>query len=210
MTAPQTTPPAERPINPAWLKPVLEYGPLVILLAGFILFRNRSIEVMGHSWTGLVAATALFIPAQVVATLAMWRLSGRLQAMQVVTLVLVVGLGGITLWLDDPAFIKMKPTFLYLFVAGLLGIGLALGKSWLSVALGAALPLDAEGWRILTGRFVILCLLMAGANELVWRTMSEGFWLGFKLAVLPVALFAFLLLNSRLIQRHTPPGDDAA
>ena len=198
-------PASDTAIRPAWLKGALEYGPLVIFLAGFLLFRHRSLHVGGHEWTGLVAATLLFIPAQVLATLAMWRLSGRLQAMQVITLVLVVGLGGITLWADDPAYIKMKPTFLYLLVAAVLGLGLALGKSWLGVVFGAALQMQPEGWRILTLRFVGLCLALALANELVWRNFSEGAWMWFKLAGLPLAIFAFMLGNHGLIQRHQIP-----
>lgn len=194
------TAPAE--IHPKWLRAVLEYGPLAIFLAGFLLFRRTSVSFAGHEWQGLVAATAIFVPAQVLATLAMWRLSGRLQAIQVVTLVLVVGLGGITLWLDDPDWIRMKPTLLYLLLAVLLGIGLVMGKSWLGIAFGSALQMDPAGWRILTGRFIMLCLALAAANEIVWRTMSEGFWLGFKLAVLPLAIFGFMMANYRLIQRH--------
>lgn len=197
--------PTDATIRPAWLKGLLEYGPLAILLAGFLLFRGRALHVGGHEWTGLVAATLLFIPAQVLATAAMWRLSGRLQAMQVVTLVLVVGLGGITLWADDPAWIKMKPTFLYLLIAAVLGLGLAMGRTWLGMVFGAALQMQPEGWRILTLRFIGLCLAMALANEIVWRNFSEGFWLGFKLAVLPLAIFGFMLANYRLIQRHQPP-----
>lgn len=198
----------DRAIHPAWLRGLLEYGPLGLFLAGFLLFRRHGVTVAGHEWQGLVAATAVFIPAQVAATLAMWRLSGRLQAMQVVTLVLVVGLGGITLWLDDPDFIRMKPTLLYLLLAAVLGAGLAMGKSWLGIAFGAALQMDAAGWRVLTWRFILLCLVLAGANELVWRNMSEGFWLGFKLAALPLAIFGFMMANFRLIQRHQLPEAD--
>lgn len=192
-------------IRPAWLKGVLEYGPLAILLLGFLLFRGRPLHLGGHEWDGLVAATLLFIPAQVLATLAMWRLSGRLQAMQIVTLVLVVGLGGITLWADDPAYIKMKPTFLYVLIAAVLGLGLAMGRNWLGMVFGAALQMQPEGWRILTRRFIGLCLALALANEVVWRNFSEGFWLGFKLAVLPLAIFGFMMANYGLIQRHQPP-----
>ena len=199
---PQDPTATETPIRPAWLKGVLEYGPLAIFLAGFLLFRGRSLHVGGHEWSGLVAATLLFLPAQVLATLAMWRLSGRLQAMQVITLALVVGLGGFTLWADDPDYIRMKPTFLYLLVAGVLGLGLAMGKSWLGVVFGGALQMRDDGWRILTLRFVWLCLALALANEVVWRNFSEGVWMGFKLAGLPLAIFGFMLGNHRLIQRH--------
>lgn len=192
----------EKTINPA-VRAVLEYGPLAILLAGFILYRNKTVHIAGQDWEGLVAATAFFIPAQLVATLAMWRLSGKLQAMQVITLVLVVGLGGITLWLNDPAFIKMKPTFLYLLVAAALAIGMLMRKAWLGIAFGQAIQLSETGWRILTWRFVLLCLFLALSNELVWRTMSEGVWMGYKLVFLPVSMVAFMVLNYKLLQEHS-------
>lgn len=195
-------PTTNRPPLPAWLKGLLEYGPLVVLLLGFLLFRKSGLHIAGQEWSGLVAATAVFVPAQVVATLVLWRLSGHLQAMQVVTLVLVVGLGGFTVWADNPDYIRMKPTFLYLLIAAVLGLGLAMGRNWLNIAFGQALQMDSRGWRVLTLRFILLCLGLAIANEIVWRNMSESFWLGFKLVALPLAIFGFMLANYRLVLRH--------
>lgn len=201
------TPAPEKPINPT-VRALLEYGPLAILLAGFLLYRNETVRIAGQEWQGLVAATAFFIPAQILSTLVMWRLSGRLQAMQVITLVLVVGLGGVTLWLNDPAFIKMKPTFLYLLIAAALSAGMFLQKNWLSLAFGQAIQLSTTGWRILTWRFVILCVVLAASNEIVWRSMSESFWMGFKLMFLPISMVAFMLLNYKLFQQHSINSDD--
>jgi len=117
--------------------------------------------------------------------------------------IMVVVLGGITIWLHDETFIKMKPTFYYLLVSGLLGFGLMTGRPLLKAVLGSTYPgLDAEGWRKLTLNWALFFAFMAGLNEAVWRNSSTDFWIGFKLwGAIPLT-FLFAFANVPMLLRH--------
>ncbi|MDQ7775418.1 inner membrane-spanning protein YciB [Paracoccus aminovorans] len=195
-----------RKINP-WLKAALEFGPLILFFLVFSRFRDHVVSFGGRDYSGFILATLVFIPVLVASTLVLWRLTGKLAPMQIATLALVVVFGGLSVWLNDPKFFKMKPTLIYLLFAGLLGISLALGRNWLQLVMSEALPMRAEGWRILTIRMVALFLGLALANELVWRLMSETAWVNFKTFGLPAIMVAFFVLNARLFERYALPGD---
>ena len=205
-----------RKVNPE-LKAVLEYGPLVVFFLAFLWLRSGSIHLGGVTYSGVVGATVVFVPVLIASTLALWALTGKLSVMQVLTLVLVVVFGGLSIWLNDPRFFKMKPTIIYLLFAGLLGFGAVLGRDWLQLAIGAAVPLQAQGWRILTWRLIWFFLLLAGANEIIWRatepggfaglSLSDLAWVNFKTFGLPGATFMFFLLNSRVFTRYALPKD---
>lgn len=205
-----------RKVNP-WLKATLEYGPLIVFFVAFLWLKSGSIHLGGVTYSGVVGATVVFVPVLVLATLALWALTGKLSVMQVVTLALVVVFGGLSIWLNDPRFFKMKPTIIYLLFAGLLGLGALMGRNWLQVAIGAAVPLQAQGWRILTWRLIVFFLLLAAANEVIWRatepggfaglTLSDLAWVNFKTFGLPAATFLFFVLNSRLFTRYALPKD---
>lgn len=185
-----------------WVKPVLEYGPLLLFFAVFMFQRGDTVNLWGREYTALVFATLIFIPVLALATLLQWRLTGKLAPMQVATLVLVIVFGGLSVWLNDPRFFKIKPTIIYLLFAGILGYSYVAGKDWLQAVLSEALPMDTAGWRKLTLRMALLFLALAIANEVVWRTMSETTWVYFKTFGLPLILFVFLMANARLYRDH--------
>ncbi|MGZ3215852.1 inner membrane-spanning protein YciB [Paracoccus sp. T5] len=193
-----------------WVKPALEFGPLILFFAVFMLFRGQDVQLWGQSYGGFIFATLVFIPTLVLSTLVQWRITGKLAPMQVATLVLVIVFGGMSVWLNDPRFFKLKPTIIYVLFAVILGTGLALRRNWLGAVLSEALPMDAEGWRKLTLRMALFFLALAVMNELVWRNMSETAWVYFKTFGLPVLLFAFLLGNAGLYRAHALPDKDAA
>lgn len=116
---------------------------------------------------------------------------------------MVVVLGGVTLWLRDETFIKLKPTLYYLFVAGLLGFGLWKDRPLLKLVLGSVYPgLSDEGWRRLTRNWALFFLFMAGLNEAVWRSTTTDFWVGFKLwGAIPLT-FLFAIANVPMLLRH--------
>ncbi|MCQ0968877.1 septation protein IspZ (plasmid) [Paracoccus sp. TK19116] len=185
-----------------WLKPVLDFGPLLIFFVVYLLYRNETVTLWGQDYSGFIFATLVFIPALVVSTLGLWALTGKVSAMQIATLVLVLVFGGLSIWLNDPRFFKMKPTLIYLLFAGILGFALIADRNWLQLVLGEALPMRAEGWRILTIRMTLLFLAMAVLNEIVWRTMSESTWVYFKTFGLTLILFVFLLANAKLYRDY--------
>lgn len=196
-----------KPVKP-WLKAALELGPLLLFFAVFMRFRDQKVMLGGTEYSGFIVATLVFVPVLVAATLALWRLTGRLAPMQVATLVLVVVFGGLSVWLNDPRFFKIKVTLIYLIFAAALGLSLALRRNWLQLVMSEALPMRAEGWRILTIRLVLLFLGLALANEIVWRTQSETTWVNFKTFGLPAIMVGFFVLNARLFERYALPKDE--
>ena len=142
-------------------------------------------------------ATVVLIVVTVVLTSVGYFLTRRIQPMPLVTLVIVCIFGGLTIWLQDETFIKMKPTIiLTLFAAALIG-GLMIGKPPLKFLMGSALELDDAGWRKLTLRFALFFLLTACLNEIVWRTQSTDLWVNFK-------VFGILGLNLVFMMTQIP------
>ena len=117
--------------------------------------------------------------------------------------VMVVILGGLTIWLQNETFIKIKPTIYYLLVAALLTFGLASGRPLLKMVLGSAYPgLDEEGWRKLTRNWAIFFAVMAVVNEAVWRNSTTDFWIAFKLWGAIPATLLFAVANVPMLLRH--------
>jgi intracellular septation protein len=191
----------ERKINPI-LKLVLELGPVALFFIGYLRLRDQTVSFGGTEYQGFIVMTAAFVPLMVLSTAILWKLTGRLSQMQVVTLVLVVVFGGLSVWLNDERFFKMKPTIIYLLFAAALGFGLLRGQSYLRNVLGEALPLQDEGWMILTRRLTVFFAALALANELVWRFMSTDAWVNFKTFGLTAAVFLFFMTQGRLMAKY--------
>lgn len=178
------------------LKLLIEVGPLVAFFAAY-----------GRA--GIYWATGVLMAATVVALVASWRLLGKISAVPVVTAVLVVIFGGLTFALDDPRFIKMKPTMINVVFAIVLVVGVAMGKSPLKLMLGEAFSLTAEGWKVLSYRWAGFFLVLAVANEVVWRNFSESAWVNFKVfGILPLT-FLFAMAQIGVIRRYEDKPDAA-
>lgn len=193
----QQTKPAGAPGAPnPMLKLLIEVGPLVAFFAAY-----------GRA--GIYWATGVLMIATLIALLASWRLLGKVSAVPVVTAVLVVVFGGLTFALDDPRFIKMKPTIINVVFAAVLLIGVAMGKSPLKLMLGEAFSLTADGWKILSYRWAGFFLALAAANEVVWRNFSESAWVNFKVfGILPLT-FLFAMAQIGVIRRYEDKTDAA-
>lgn len=198
---------SERQVSPA-VKIGLELGPVLLFFLGYISTRDQSYVINGTEYDAFILLTAAFIPLMAAATFVLWKLSGRLSRLQLVTLVMVILFGGLTVWLNDERFFKMKPTAVYSIFAGLLFLGLARGQSWLQLVMEGALPLTREGWMVLTRRLALMFAAMACANEIVWRSMSTDAWVNFRTFVLPLALFAFFMAQAKLFERYKTAQDD--
>lgn len=192
---------AEKKINPL-VKLVLELGPVLAFFVAYGRMKDQTYTVFGAEYSGFIVVTALFIPVMILTTGILWALSGKLSKMQVATVVLVVIFGGLSVWLNDERFFKMKPTMIYLLFAGLLGFGLWRGQSYLKLVMEEALPMQAEGWMILTRRVTLFFLVLAIANEVIWRTLSTETWVTFKTFGLPAALFAFFMMQGKLMEKY--------
>jgi len=199
--------PKGRKIN-SWLKLGLEFGPVVAFFVAFGRLKDATITVGGTEYGGFILATAGFIVLMVICTGILWRLTGRLAPMQVATLVLVVVFGGLSVWLNDERFFKMKPTMIYILFAAILGFGLMRGKSYLALVMEEVMPLTPAGWLILTRRLALFFLALAIANEAIWRTMSDQAWVNFKTFGLTLAMFGFFMAQGKLMQQHALPQED--
>jgi intracellular septation protein len=175
-------------LNPI-LKIALDLGPLVLFF-------------FANSRFGIFTATATFMVAVLAALAASYVLTRRLPIMPVVTAIIVLIFGGLTLILHNDTFIKVKPTIIYaLFGAVLLG-GLAFGKPLLGVVFDSLFHLTAEGWRKLTVRWALFFFVLAVLNEIVWRNTSTNIWVDFKVfGVMPLTL-VFGALQYPLLQKY--------
>ena len=194
-----TTP--EKRVSPG-LKLALELGPVALFFAGYVMLKDRVFTFGGTEYDGFIVVTALFIPLMLVTTGLLWWLSGKLSKMQVATVVLVVLFGGMSVWLNDDRFFKMKPTMIYVLFGGILGFGLLRGQSYLRAVMEEALALQPEGWMILTRRLCAFFFALAVANEAVWRLMSTEAWVNFKTFGLTAALFLFFMTQGGLLSRY--------
>lgn len=175
-------------------KLAIDLGPLLIFFAA-------------NAWYGIFPATAAFMVAIIAALAASRLLLGKISPMPLITAVLVMVFGGLTLFLQDETFIKVKPTILYVLFAALLFGGMAVNRLFLQMVMGDAIDLTREGWRIMTVRWAIFFLVLAGLNEAVWRTMTTDFWVSFKVFGLLPLTFVFAALQIGLLQKHSKSAD---
>lgn len=198
----------EKPINP-WLRQALELGPPILFFIAYMRLQDQSWTIAGRDYDGFIVVTAGFVPLLLATIAILWKLTGRISRIQVFTAVMVIVFGGLTVWLNDERFFKMKTTLVYGFFAAALGIGLLRGKGWLKVLMGEMLPMSDLGWRVLSRRIAAAFALMALANEAVWRTQSTEFWVTFETFALPAFLFLAFMAQSKLIERESLSAGDA-
>ncbi|MAZ20035.1 MULTISPECIES: inner membrane-spanning protein YciB [Roseovarius] len=193
---------AEKKINGA-LKTALELGPIAAFFVAYLWLKDEVFTIGGTEYDGFVVVTAGFIPVFLASIAALWWLTGHLSRMQVVTAVLIVVFGGLSVWFNDPRFFKMKPTIIYLLFGGVLGAGLLRGQSYLQSLMDGLMPLTHEGWMILTRRLMIFFFGLAILNEVIWRTMTEETWVYFKTFGLTAAIFLFFITQGKVFSAHS-------
>lgn len=182
------------------LRLALDLGPLPVYFAAY-----------GLTAKNIFVATGVFMAATAAAMLVSLIRFGRISPMQIFSAVMVLILGGLTLWFHEDWFIKVKPTIYYLMVSGILWFGLWTGRPTLKLALGAAYPgLSPRGWVLLSRNWALFFIAMAAANELVWRGTTTGFWLGYKLWGAMPATIVFALANMPMLMKHGLGGETPA
>ena len=192
----------KRELNPL-VKMAFEIGPLIAFFIAFGRMKDNTYTFFGTEYSGFITVTAAFIVVMLVTTAILWALTGALSKMQILSLVLVVIMGGLTVYLNDEMFIKMKPTLLFGFFGVVLGVGLLRGRSYLRDVMDAALPLQPEGWMILTRRLALFFIALAVANELIWRFGSTEAWVFFKTLGDTLALLAFFASQYPLLEKYS-------
>jgi intracellular septation protein len=178
-------------LNPV-LKLALDLGPLILFF-------------VANSRFGIFAATAVFMAAIVAALAVAYALTRHLPVMPLVTAIVVLVFGTLTLVLHDELFIKVKPTIIYVLFGGVLLGGLLFGKSLLGVVFDSVFHLTEEGWRKLTLRWALFFLALAVLNEIVWRNFSTDIWVSFKVFGVVPLTFLFAASQYPLLTRYAAP-----
>jgi intracellular septation protein len=177
------------------IKFVVELGPLMVFF-------------FANSRYGIFAGTAAFMVATVVALAASRVLLGRIATMPLVTGIFVIVLGGLTLYLQDDHFIKIKPTIVNALFAVILLGGLYFGRLFLKIVFGDVLRLTEEGWRVLTVRWAFFFAFLAIVNEVMWRFFSTDTWVAFKVFAIMPLTFVFALAQVGVLKRYETTTPD--
>tara|TARA_S200000501_G_scaffold67999_1_gene59607 strand:- start:39 stop:569 length:531 start_codon:yes stop_codon:yes gene_type:complete len=170
------------------LKLFVDYAPIVVFFITYWL-------------ADLFAATAAIIIATVIVLTISLIVERRIPIMPLVTGIIIVLFGGLTLWLNDETFIKMKPTIIQVIFGLILLGGLYTKHLFLEKLLGASIKMEREGWEIFTRRFSFFFFSMALLNEFVWRTQSTDFWVNFKVFGILVLTIIFLIGQLKLLKK---------
>ncbi len=193
--APQDEPQFDRKQG---LKLLVELGPLVV----FFLVNWQAGKYLSDPKQAIFWATGVFMAATLVSLVASRALFGKIAVMPMVTGVFVLVFGGLTLWLQNDQFIKMKPTIVNSLFAGILAFGLATGRTFLKVVFGDVMKLTDDGWRKLTMRWVLFFVFLAVANEFIWRTFSTDTWVSFKVfGIMPLTML-FAISQVGLLKQY--------
>jgi intracellular septation protein len=186
--------PAKTKLNPL-LKIALDIGPLVL----FFVVNGRF---------GIYAGTGVFMVAAVLALAVSYVITRHVAVMPLVTAIIVLVFGGLTIVLHDDLFIKLKPTIIYVLFGSVLLGGMIFGKPLLETVFDSAFNLTEEGWRKLTIRWSLFFFFLAIVNEAVWRTQTTDFWVSFKLFGVVPLTFLFGALQYPLLMKYN--ADEAA
>ncbi len=176
-------------------KQVTDLGPMVAFLASYY-------------FGGLIWATGITIGATALAVLVAYVITRKVTKVAAFTLVLLVVFGGLTLYLNDPKYFKLKVTVIHLLFGGLIFSGLFFKRLFLKDLLGEAVEMSDDAWRTLSYRWGGFFLVLAGLNEFVWRNFSEGQWVLFKFPGLLILTGLFAVANAPYMMRHMTEKTD--
>lgn len=186
----------------SWINLLIDFGPLLVFFVVYKIYAPDNDDGFGVV-LAITKSTLAFIVAAVIALIvSKWKL-GRVSPMVWLSTVLIVGFGGLTVLLNDPFWIQVKPTAIYLMFAAVLFVGLARGKAMLKVLLESAFDgLDDSGWKKLSRNWGVFFVVLGALNEVLRLTLSFGSWLDAKVWVFPALSFAFTFTQIPMMMRH--------
>lgn len=191
------TPSTESAKKPAgWIKPLIEFGSLISFFVAFKI-------------GGIYAATITFMIAHPLSMLAAKKLLGHIAKMQWFTLVIVTVMGGLTLYLQDETFVKMKLTVINGLFASILFFGLLTNRLFIKNLMDSAIEMHDDGWRLMTRNYALFLATMAVTNEFIWRNYSTDTWVDFKTFGFTGAMIVFFIAQMPFLMKHMTLEEDA-
>ena len=184
---------------------LLEIFPLAVFFIG----NSRAHEIFAIDRSeNIYYATGAFMITLIIALTARWIMDKKIAIMPIITLFIVLIFGGLTLYLHDDLFIKLKPTIVNLLFASILLGGLLFGKSLITHVMGPFLKLDDIGWRKLTLMWGLFFVCLAGINEFMWRNFSTDIWVDFKVfGIMPLTI-VFSMVSMIFVNKHLIQDED--
>jgi intracellular septation protein len=197
------------------IKLLLDLGPLVIFFTVWSMSGGENglldpylPDALSGNKNAFFPATAALMVATLISLSASFAIFKKLPTMPLVTAVLVMVFGGLTLYMADETFLKMKPTFIYLLFAVVLGIGMLLNRPFLKIMFDEAFSLTPEGWRVLTWRWTLFFVFLAVLNEAVWRNFSTDMWIKVKVFGFISLTMIFAVAQVGIIQKFSEDEED--
>ncbi|MCF6200111.1 MAG: septation protein A [Hyphomicrobiaceae bacterium] len=198
-----------------FVKMLLDLGPLVVFFVVWYMgggdpgpFDDYLPTALTKDHNAFFPATAALMVTTLVALAASFIIFNKLPVMPMVTAVLVMVFGGLTLYMADETFLKMKPTFIYLLFAVVLGVGMFFNKPLLKIMFDEAFALTPEGWRVLTWRWAFFFAFLAVLNEVVWRNFSTEMWIKVKVFGFIALTMVFAIAQVGIIQKFSQEKED--
>ena len=172
------------------LKILFDFGPLLLFF------------VTNYIYGDLMLSVKVLVVATLVSLALGWRLDRKISVMAAIGCAALVFFAGLTLYLDNEFFIKIKPTVVTLLFAALIAVGRLLGRNPLASIIGKQITLTARGWRAISWLWVVMFVTSAIANEVAWRILSTDDWITFKVFGLTGISFLFFALSVPILQKH--------
>lgn len=185
-----------------WLNTLVDYGPLLVFLGVYKFYQPPEDSTFGEIAAVIYGTIAFMVAAVAALAFSKWKF-GKVSPMLILSTTLIVGFGGLTIWLRDERFIQFKPTAIYLLFGAVLLIGWLRGRAWLQVLLEAAFEgVTQEGWLKLSRNWGFFFLFLAVLNEILVRTMSFESWLWAKIWVFLPLTFLFTFSQIPMLLKH--------
>ncbi len=185
-----------------WLNILVDYGPLLVFLGVYKFYQPPETSTFGEI-AAVIYGTIAFMVAAVVALVFSKLKFGHVSPMLILSTTLIVGFGGLTIWLQDEKFIQIKPTAIYVLFGALLIGGWLRGKALLQILLEAAFEgVDKQGWLKLSRNWGFFFLFMAVLNEVLRMQLSFESWLWAKLWVFMPLSFVFTFTQIPMLLKH--------
>ncbi len=183
----------KKKLNPL-LRLAFDLGPLAVFF-------------IGYTFGDFFVATAIFMVSLFASMALSYFLTRHLPVMSIVSGIIVAVFGGLTLFLHDETFFRMKPTIIYALFGSLLLGGLMLGKPLIAAVLGEAVDLTEEGWKILSLRWGLFFFVLAAMNEAV-RLGFPDYWVQFKVFGATALTIGFAMLQTPIMMKYERKKDE--